>query len=345
MSPQPSFRVLVSAPYLLPEVERFRELLRQAGVDIVEAQVVERLGEEELLLHAGDVDGVVCGDDRFSSRVLEAFAPRLKVISKWGTGIDSIDREAASRLGIAVLNTPGAFTEAVADSVMAYILAFARRLPWMDRSLKSGGWEKLPGRSLGECSLGVVGVGRIGKAVLQRARAFGMTLYGTDIIEIAPSFVGRVGVTMVGLEEVARRSDFISLSCDLNPTSFHLIDRHVIDWMKPAAVLINTARGAIVDEAALVEALRNHRIAGAALDVYEDEPLPLDSPLREMDHVLLAAHNANSSPIAWERVHRNTLRNLLRGLGLEVPGGLRDPEPGPGRGPRKVARARRRRGQ
>lgn len=344
MSPRPAYRVLVSAPYVLPEVERFRDMLQQARVDIVVAPVVERLGEEELLVYAGDIDGVICGDDRFSARVLEAFSPRLKVISKWGTGIDSIDREAARRLGIAVLSTPGAFTEAVADSVMAYVLAFARRLPWMDRSLKVGGWEKIPGRSLAECSLGVVGVGRIGKAVLQRARPFGMRLYGTDIIEIAPSFVGRVGVTMIGLEELARRSDFISLNCDLNPTSFRLINRDVIDWMKPSAVLINTARGAVVDELALVEALQNKRIAGAALDVYEDEPLPLDSPLRRMDHVLLAAHNANSSPIAWERVHRNTLRNLLRGLGLEIPGGLRDPEPDTGRGPRQVARARRRRG-
>lgn len=338
------WKVLVSAPYLLPEVERFREVLRSRGVDLVVAPVVERLEEDGLLPFAGQVDGAVCGDDRFSASVLEAFAPRLKVISKWGTGVDSIDREAARRLGISVFNTPGAFTDAVADSVLAYVLAFARKLPWMDHSLKSGGWRKVPGRSLEECSLGVVGVGRIGKAVLQRARAFGMTLLGTDIVEIAPSFVSRVGVRMVGLEELARHSDFVSVNCDLNPTSFHLINADVIGWMKPDAVLINTARGAVVDEPALVDALRHRRIAGAALDVFEQEPLALDSPLRGMEQVLLAAHNANSSPAAWERVHRNTLRNLLRGLGIEAPPALQDGETSPGRSARKVARGRRRRG-
>lgn len=335
--------VLISAPYFLPEVERFRPVLEACGVRLLVAPVVERLGEDELLPYAGQADGVLCGDDRFTRRVLEAFAPRLRVISKWGTGIDSIDREAARRLGVAVLNTPGAFTEAVADSVLAYLLAFARTVPWADREMKAGAWEKRPGRALSECSLGVVGVGRIGKAVLQRGRSFGMELYGTDIVAIPASFVRRVGVRMVSLEELVRQCDFISLNCDLNPTSFHLMNAAVLGWMKPGAVLINTARGSIVDEPALVDALRRGRIAGAALDVYEDEPLPADSPLRRMDQVLLAPHNANSSPAAWERVHRNTVRNLLRGLDLSIPEALREPRPPPRRSPRKMAGAGRRR--
>jgi D-3-phosphoglycerate dehydrogenase len=259
----------------------------------------------------------VCGDDRYSAGVLQACAPRLKVISKWGTGIDSIDQEAASRLGIQVCRTPNAFSMPVADTVLGYMLAFARRQPWMDRAMKSGRWEKIPGRSLSECSLGVVGVGNCGKAVIRRARAFGMQLLGNDIIEIAPDFILEHGVQMTSLEDLLARSDFVSLNCDLNPTSFHLINRRTLNFMKPGAILINAARGPILDEPALIEALQNGTIAGAALDVFEMEPLPPDSPLLEMDNVMLAPHNANTSPAAWERVHRNTIRSVLIGLGLD----------------------------
>lgn len=310
------YTVLISAPYFLAVLERFRPLLEAYGLKVIAPQVRERLEEADLLTYAGQFDGALCGDDRYTARVLEACLPRLKVISKWGTGIDSIDREAAARLGIQVRNTPNAFTLPVADTVLGYILAFARQLPWMDRALKSGGWEKLPARSLSECTLGVIGVGNIGKAVLRRARAFGMKLLGNDIVPIAPDFIAEYGVEMTTLRDLLERADFVSLNCDLNPTSYHLINAETLGWMKPTAVLINTARGPIVDETALIEALQKGRIAGAALDVFEIEPLPLDSPLRRMENVLLAAHNANASPAAWERVHWNTLRNLFEGLGL-----------------------------
>lgn len=308
--------VLVSAPYLIPSIERFLPVLQHFGLEVMIAEVHERLSEEELLRYAGQFDGALCGDDRFTERVMQACLPRLKVISKWGTGIDSIDRAAAQRLGIRVCNTPNAFTLPVSDSVMGYILAFARQLPWMDRAVKGGVWAKLPGRSLSECTLGVIGVGNIGKAVLRRARAFGMKLLGNDIVSIAPDFIAENGVEMTSLEDLLRRADFVSVNCDLNPTSYHIINAKTLGWMKPSAVLINTARGPLVDEPALVAALQGGQIAGAALDVFEVEPLPADSPLRQMDNVLLAAHNSNASPAAWERVHWNTIRNLLDGLGI-----------------------------
>jgi D-3-phosphoglycerate dehydrogenase / 2-oxoglutarate reductase len=308
--------VLLSAPYMVPLVERFRPVFAHYGIELIVPEVHERLSEEEILAWAGQFDGALCGDDRYSERVMQACLPRLKVISKWGTGIDSIDRAAAQRLGILIGNTPNAFTLPVADSVLGYMLTFVRRLPWMDREMKAGRWEKLAGRSLSECSLGVVGVGNIGKAVLRRARSFGMKLIGTDIVPIAPDFLLENGAAMAGLRSLLERADFVSLNCDLNPTSFHLINPQTLGWMKPGAVLINMARGPIVEEPALVAALQAGRIAGAALDVFETEPLPLDSPLMKMDNVLLAAHNANSSPAAWERVHWNTLRNLLAGLGI-----------------------------
>ena len=312
--------IMLSAPYMLPFIDRFRPVFDAYGLDLITPEVHERLSEEEILAHAGQFDGAICGDDRYTERVLQACLPRLKVVSKWGTGIDSIDKEAATRLGIQVRNTPNAFTLPVSDSVMGYILAFARRLPWMNTRMKAGEWEKLPGRSLSECTLGVVGIGNVGKAVLHRARPFGMRLLGNDIVPINPDFILQNNVEMTSLRDLLERSDFVSINCDLNPTSYHLINTETLGWMQPHAVLINTARGPVVEEKALVSALQSGAIGGAALDVFEVEPLPLDSPMLSMDNVMLAAHNSNSSPAAWERVHWNTIRNLLEGLGLDAEG-------------------------
>lgn len=308
--------ILLSAPYIIPTLDRFRPVFQHYDLELIVAPVQERLPEEQILHFAGQFDGTVCGDDQYTARALEACAPRLKVISKWGTGIDSIDQQAAARLGIGVYRTLNAFTLPVADTVLAYLLAFARRQPWMDRAVKAGQWQKISGRSLSECTLGVIGVGNCGKAVLRRARAFGMRLLGNDIVDIAPDFLLEYGVEMTSLEDLLRRSDFVSLNPDLNPTSYHLINARTLAMMKPSAVLINIARGQVVDEPCLVEALQQGIIAGAALDVYEVEPLPTNSPLRQLDNVMLAPHNANSSPAAWERVHFNTIRNLLEGLGI-----------------------------
>ncbi len=308
--------VLLSAPYMLPFVERFRPVFARYGIELIVPEVHERMEEVDLLKYAGLFDGAICGDDRYTPRVLEACAPRLKVISKWGTGVDSIDQPACARLGIQLKRTPNAFTLPVADSVMGYILAFARRQPWMDREMKSGKWEKIPGKALSECTLGIIGVGAIGKAVARRARAFGMTVLGTDIVDIDHVFIAETGIKITDLYSLLSKSDFISINCDLNPTSQHLIDAATLEHAKPAAVLINTARGPLVKEADLVAALQAGKLAGAALDVFEVEPLPQDSPLLKMDNVLLAPHNSNSSPAAWERVHWNTIKNLLDGLGI-----------------------------
>jgi len=308
--------ILFSAPYMIPFLERFEPVLEEYGLKLIVPEVHERLEEDEILPYAGQFDGAICGDDRYTARVIEACLPRLKVISKWGTGIDSIDAEAAERFGVRVGRTPNAFTLPVTDTVMGYILAFARRQPWMDRDIKSGKWDKILGRALHECTLGVVGVGAIGKSVVRRARAFGMKVLGNDIIDIDHVFIAETGIQMTDLPSLLAKSDFVSINCTLNPTSHHLMNAGTLALMKPTAVLINTARGPIVHEDALVAALQSGTIGGAALDVFEEEPLPDDSLLMKMDNVMMAPHNANSSPAAWERVHWNTIRNLLDGLGI-----------------------------
>jgi D-3-phosphoglycerate dehydrogenase len=307
------WKVLVSAPYLQQVIDQFRPIFEENDIELFVPPVQERFEEEDLLRWIADIDGVISGDDRFTQRVLHA-APRLKVISKWGTGVDSIDLQACQRLGIAVRNTPNAFSEPVADSVIGYILAFARNIAVQDRHMKKGAWIKIPGRSLRECTLGVIGVGNVGKAVIQRALAFGMRLLGNDLTEMPVEFLAQTRIEMLPKKSLLRQSDFISLNCDLNPTSYHLINEETLAFVRPNAVLINTARGPVVDEAALTRALEEKRLAGAALDVFEAEPLPAESLLRHMDNVLLAPHNANTSPESWEKVHHTTIKNLLEEL-------------------------------
>jgi D-3-phosphoglycerate dehydrogenase len=308
-----TWKVLVSAPYFLPVMESYRQRLADEGVELIGARVNERLSEEELLEVVTDIDGIICGDDRITERVLAA-APRLKVISKWGTGIDSIDAEAAARQGIPVCRTRNAFSEPVADTVLGYMLMFARKLPFLDRDIRQGRWEKPRLMALGECVLGVVGVGDCGKAVVRRARSFGMQVLGNDIVKLPDDFVTTSGLEVVSLEKLLATADFVSLNTDLNETSYHLIGKEQLELMKADAYLINASRGPVLEESALVQALQQNRIAGAALDVFEEEPLPADSPLRVLDNCLLAPHTANSSPRAWDRVHENTIRNLLEGL-------------------------------
>ncbi|HND49732.1 MAG TPA: NAD(P)-dependent oxidoreductase, partial [Anaerolineales bacterium] len=176
------YTVLLTAPYMLPFVDRFKPVFDSYDIELIIPNVEERMEEEDILKYAGQFDGTVCGDDRYSARVIEACLPRLKVISKWGTGVDSIDAEACSRFGVKLGRTPNAFTTPVADTVLGYMLAFARRGPWMDAAMKRGEWKKIPGKTLSECTLGVIGIGNIGKAVTRRAKAFGMKVLGTDII-------------------------------------------------------------------------------------------------------------------------------------------------------------------
>lgn len=309
------YNVLISAPYLQLEYKDYQNELATKGIQAVLPRVTERLEEKELLKIISDFDGIVCGDDRITAKVLDA-AQRLKVIVKWGTGVDSIDREYAHHKGIPVFNTPDAFSEPVSDSVMALMLSFARQIIPSDTILKEGKWSKLLGFCLCEKTLGIIGIGNVGCAVARKAHGFGMTILGNDIREIPDDTTSKLGIEMVTLERLLRESDIISINCDLNTTSYHLISEKQFSLMKPYAILINTARGPIIKEADLIKALDNQRIAGAGLDVYENEPLPVDSPLRSFSNCILSAHSTNGSRFFWEKVHRNTLDKLYEGLNL-----------------------------
>jgi D-3-phosphoglycerate dehydrogenase / 2-oxoglutarate reductase len=219
--------------------------------------------------------------------------------------------ELAERLGIAVRNTPNAFSQPVADTVLGYAICLLRHLHRMDREVHAGKWVKRPGKALNECTFGIIGVGNVGKAVARRVRACGARLLGCDLVPMPEAFVSETGIVMVERGQLLAEADVVSLNCDLNPTSYLMMSDDALGRMRDGAYLINTARGPLIDERALVRALESGKLGGAAMDVFEEEPLPADSPIRRFSNVMLAPHNANSSARAWERVHINTIENLL----------------------------------
>jgi len=312
-----SFKVLVSPNTLLPVFDKYESILNDNGFDvIIPPPFNEYLTEDQLLPLVGDIDGAICGDDRYTEKVLRN-AKKLKVLSKWGEGLDAIDLDAAKKLKIAVYRTAGALTDPVADTILGYILIFARNLITKDKYMKKGDWKKFPAVTLKESVLGIIGIGKIGIAIAKRAKSFGMKILANDIRNISDKLIIKSGIKLVSIDRILAESDFISLNCDLNKSSFKLISVNELNKMKNSAFLINTARGEIVDELALINALSKKIIAGAALDVFEKEPLSGDSKLRKMENCLLSAHNANSSPAVFDYIHRKTIDNLFKGLGIK----------------------------
>jgi D-3-phosphoglycerate dehydrogenase len=309
-------KVLITAPYMFRDSERVKveELLKSYSYDVTFHPVLERMSEADLLGIISDYNGVICGDDQFNARVFDE-ARNLKTIVKWGTGIDSIDISEAKKRGISVYRSENAFTYPVADSTLSYILAFCRSMPANDSIMKTGYWDKPQGFSLFEKTVGIVGFGDIGKAVAKRLRAFDCKILVNDICFISEELQKEYGVVSVSFDELIAQSDFITMHTDLNPSSKYLLNQKTFSKMLKKPFIVNTSRGPVINEDDLVQALDSGLISGAALDVYEVEPLPVDSPLRSMKNTILASHNSNSSPTCWMRVHENSIRMLQLGLG------------------------------
>jgi len=310
-----SLKVLISCPHLQRTIDNYRDLFSQNGVEIDLPEVDQNLSETDLVKIIAQYDGVIAGDDIFSEKVL-LHASKLKVISKWGVGVDSIDLEAAKRLGIRVLNTPNVFGDEVADLVIGYIILLSRKMHLIDRTVRNGLWKdaQIRGISLRGKTLGVIGVGSIGKAVVERAKALGMITLGYDVYPISESFISQTGLKQVSLTELLRNADFISLNCNLTPENRHLLGKKEFNMMKSPVYIINTARGALIDESSLIQALAEGKVAGAALDVFEYEPLPSDSPLRRFENCIFGAHNSSNTYEAILRTNELAIKNLFAGL-------------------------------
>lgn len=306
-------RVLITCPQLQRTIEEHRAQLEGNGIEIVLPPVVQQLSEGELMALLPGADGIIAGDDLLTARVL-AHADHLRVISKWGVGVDNVDLRAAAEMGIRVVNTPGMFGDEVADVVIGYLILLARQLHRVDALVKSGEWPKIEGVSLAGRTMGIVGLGAIGRAVATRAVAMGMHVFGTDIDEANAAAGVALGVRLAGLEELLSQVDVLSLNCPLTEDNRHMINAGTLGTMRRGAWIINTARGPLIDEAALVDALASGQVGAAALDVFEVEPLPADSRLRGFDSVILGSHNSSNTAEAVRRTSLRAIQNLVDGL-------------------------------
>ncbi|HTL99636.1 MAG TPA: hydroxyacid dehydrogenase [Candidatus Omnitrophota bacterium] len=300
-------RVLVSDP-LSP---RAVQMLRSAPGLLVEE--VRGKKEEELLPLVATIDAwVVRGATKVTRRLLDA-APQLRWVARAGAGLDNIDTAAASERGIGVLNVPGANAVAVAELVFGLLLALFRRIPEADAAMRRGGFDKIQGRELRGKTLAIVGLGKIGGAVARRARAFEMEVIGFDPV-VSSAQARELGVEAVTFEELFPRADILTLHAPMLPETKGMVGAAQIARMPRGSVLVNAARGALVDEAALVEALRSGALAGAALDVYAEEP-PRGSPLLSMPNVVLTPHIGAATVEAQEAVGEEIVRMLLEKMG------------------------------
>ena len=308
------WKVLVTCPHLQKTIHLYQERLTEKGIELEVPQLVQQLSEGELLDIIDRFDGVIAGDDPFTAKVLER-GKRLKIVAKWGIGVDSIDLEAAKSLGISVVNTPDVFADEVADVALGYIILLARQLHQLYRSVRSGGWLQVPGITLRGKTLGVIGVGSIGKAVVRRGIALGMSVVGYDVREIDPDFLEETGLKQLAYSELLGVADFIALNCNLTSENYHMLSYQQFELMKTGVYLVNTARGPLIDEKALGSALESGKVAGAALDVFELEPLPSESGLRQFSQCIFGTHNGSHTKEAVLRVNELAIANLLKGLG------------------------------
>jgi len=311
-------RVGVTCIQLIRDLEGFRPALEEAGLELVVASVPgQHLAGDDLVESLEGCEGVIAGDDRFTADVLERL-PGLRAIAKWGIGVDGIDFDVAERLGIEVTNTPGEFADEVADVIIAYITMLARGLHLIDKGIRAGGWPKPAGRSLKGLTLGIVGLGSIGRAVVARGRFLDMKVLGTDPSPASAGAARELGAQAVVLDDLLTGSDAIAVTAPHNESTHHLLGPAEFGRMRSGVLLVNTGRGPVVDTGALVEALEDGTIAGAALDVLEEEPPGTDHPLRRFDNVIFGSHNASNTLEASHRVHRRTISNLASSLGIEV---------------------------
>lgn len=264
--------------------------------------------ESEMIEQIKNIDGVIVGIDPVTSKVIAA-AERLRVISKYGVGLDNIDMEAATKRGIVVTSTPGANTESVADLTFGLMISVARRIIEADQALRAGRWERFMGMDIWGRTLGVIGTGRIGKAVVNRAKGFNMRIFAYDTWQDS-EWAAAYGVKYVDLEQLMIESDFVSIHIALNDETCGLVDKKLINLMKPTGILVNTARGGIVDETALSEALRKGKIFGAALDVFTEEPL-VEQHLLSTSGLSITPHIGAYSRGALENMGKVAVENMI----------------------------------
>ncbi|MDB6020051.1 MAG: D-isomer specific 2-hydroxyacid dehydrogenase NAD-binding [Pedosphaera sp.] len=319
------WKVLITSAPIAKVGQPAAARLQQAGCQLIHASKAGGVNGQELLDLLHGTDAVIAGSDQFSAAVLASpAAARLKIISRWGVGYDAIDIPAATAHGIVVAYTPGLTDSAVADFTFALLLALVRHIPEGLRSMRDGLWLPAWGHDMAGKTLGILGFGRIGQAVAQRARGFDLQIIAHN--PTPKPAAENPGVQFVSFDELLARSDYLTLHAAAKPQNRGLLGEAQFRRMKPTAYLVNTARGALIDEPALLTALREGWITGAALDVFCEEPLPPQHPFRSAPNLLLSPHQASSSRETGERVSAAAVDAILDLLHGRPPKHLVNPE-------------------
>ena len=307
------YNVLVTCPPMLSMFEEFIEPARKCALELIPANVIQAMTEEVLIKELPKYDGWIIGDDPATKPVLVAGKKgHLKAAVKWGIGIDNVDFSACQELGIPISNTPNMFGGEVADLAVGYLLALARQTFFIDREIRNLDWPKPAGISVTGKRVGIVGFGNIGQNIVKRLSGFDVKATVYD-----PGKTGNHGFAFVerkefpdGLDEL----DFLVFTCELNKKNFHMFNAETISQLKPGVNIINVARGSLIDESSLIMALQSGHIAAVALDVFEVEPLPENSPLRTMPQCILGSHNGSNTKESVRRATAEAVRILAEFL-------------------------------
>jgi len=295
---------------MLGQIDLFRPTFAARGIEITCPRVVQTLSVEELCTLVPQHDGWIIGDDPATAAVLEAgVAGRLRAAVKWGIGVDNVDFAAAKRLGLPITNTPFMFGREVADVAMGYVVALARETFFIDREVRAGRWPKPVGISLAGKTGAVVGFGDIGRNVARRMLAADMNVIAYD-----PAYKPAAGLEAVESAvwpQRVKEADFLVMACNLTASNRHMVDANSMAEMKTGVRVVNVARGPLIDESALIDALRAGKVHSAALDVMEVEPLPSDSPLRGFDRCIFGSHNSSNTVDAVVRASERAIELLF----------------------------------
>ena len=293
------------------------DILKNKNYKIIRNEMDRPYKKEEMLDIIKDVDGIIIGIDEFDADVIDR-AENLKVISKYGTGLDNIDVDYASKNEIPITKTPTANIDAVADLTFGLIINLARRISEADRKMRNDKWQKIIGNSVWKKKLGVIGLGKIGKQVVKRAKGFNMKIQVYDVNK-DEEFAEKYGIDYVSLNKLFQDSDYITIHTPLTEKTRDLISGEELKLMKDTSFIVNTSRGGIINEKALYKALKNKQIAGAALDAFVNEP-PKDNKFKEFDNVILTPHIGGYTDEAIEKMGVQAARNLIAILEGREPG-------------------------
>lgn len=307
-------RVLLTCPPMIGIADEMRSVFRIRGAELVIPDFVQIVPEDELVRLMPGFDGWIIGDDPATARVFEAGrAGRLRACVRWGVGIDNVDFEAARRLNLPVTNTPAAFGAEVADIAMHYVTGLARETWGIDRGVRAGDWPKPRGISLAGRTAVLVGMGDIGRQTAGRLVAAGVRVVAIDPV-LDPAEVPE-GVEKGAWPNALESADFVVFTCPLTSATHHMLNDAALHLARPGLRVVNVARGPVIDEAALIRALSDGRVHSAALDVFEIEPLPSDSPLRDHPLCIFGSHNASNTEDAVRRVSARATDLLFEALG------------------------------